>query len=442
MHGGWYDASGDVSKYLSHLSYASSPRPAADASCRLGPQQGRHLPAHRHEPPRRLPHRALWGADFLVRMCDPAGMFYMTVFDRWSGDTAQREICSYSTQKGHKHDSWEATARAAAWPSPPSLALPGSSRTAVHRRAISRYRRTRLRPSRGAQPQVSRQRRREHRRLLRAARRHRAQPLDPQARYLVKAGERAPACSTASPAATAMMAGGAPITAPGRSSMPPTKACRSPPWSITSPSPRGRPVSRLRRPGQGRPPPRRHSRGSRELRLSAPAGEAHRWRHRHSSSTRTAMTAAIGGRARTLASAASPTPCAAPCRTSMPKPPRLARVQSQRALGWILGLNPYHASMLQGFGRNWAIYGPAKFPNADGGICNGITSSLADETDIGFCETEDPFQSWRWSEQWLPHAAWFPPRDDGVLSARFGSGPQRPEPNCRCGDLSSNGPFH
>ena len=47
---------------------------------------------------------ALWGADFLVRMCDPAGMFYMTVFDRWSGDTAQREICSYSTQKGHKHD--------------------------------------------------------------------------------------------------------------------------------------------------------------------------------------------------------------------------------------------------------------------------------------------------------------------------------------------------
>ena len=53
------------------------------------------------------------------------------------------------------------------------------------------------------------------------------------------------------------------------------------------------------------------------------------------------------------------------------------------------------------------VFFPAKYPNVDGGICNGITSPLSDESDIGFCETEDPYQSWRWSEQWLPHAAWF-----------------------------------
>ncbi len=76
-------------------------------------------------------------------------------------------------------------------------------------------------------------------------------------------------------------------------------------------------------------------------------------------------------------------------------------------IDWILGANPYQSCMMQGAGRNVAQYELAKFPHADGGICNGITSSLYDENDLAFCETEDPFQSWRWGEQWLPHAAWF-----------------------------------
>ena len=107
VHGGWYDASGDVSKYLSHLSYANFMNPQqtplvvwALAKAAICP----HIAPELHDSFRA---EALWGADFLVRMCDPAGMFYMTVFDRWSGDTAQREITSYSTQAGHKHDTWE-----------------------------------------------------------------------------------------------------------------------------------------------------------------------------------------------------------------------------------------------------------------------------------------------------------------------------------------------
>lgn len=108
VHGGWYDASGDVSKYLSHLSYANFMNPQqtplvvwALSKAAICP----HIDAGLHAAFRT---EALWGADFLVRMCDPSGMFYMTVFDRWSGHTAQREICSYSTQKGLKHDTWEA----------------------------------------------------------------------------------------------------------------------------------------------------------------------------------------------------------------------------------------------------------------------------------------------------------------------------------------------
>ena len=35
---------------------------------------------------------ALFGADFLVRMQDAAGYFYMTVFDKWSKDIDRKSV--------------------------------------------------------------------------------------------------------------------------------------------------------------------------------------------------------------------------------------------------------------------------------------------------------------------------------------------------------------
>ncbi len=63
--------------------------------------------------------------------------------------------------------------------------------------------------------------------------------------------------------------------------------------------------------------------------------------------------------------------------------------------------------MLQGWGHNPPRYEPG-FWNAPGGVCNGITSGLADESDIDFRKPEEtePAHSWRWTEQWIPHAAW------------------------------------
>ena len=75
---------------------------------------------------------------------------------------------------------------------------------------------------------------------------------------------------------------------------------------------------------------------------------------------------------------------------------------------WILGLNPYDLCMVQGKGRNNPVdYEGA--PNPPGGICNGITSGVEDEHDIAFLPA--PYGrrgdwSWRWSEQWIPHASW------------------------------------
>jgi len=80
---------------------------------------------------------------------------------------------------------------------------------------------------------------------------------------------------------------------------------------------------------------------------------------------------------------------------------------AQGALDWLFGANPYDTCMLQGWGHNPPRYEPG-FWNAPGGVCNGITSGLADEADIDFRKPEEtePMHSWRWTEQWIPHAAW------------------------------------
>lgn len=82
-------------------------------------------------------------------------------------------------------------------------------------------------------------------------------------------------------------------------------------------------------------------------------------------------------------------------------------------LNWILGLNPFDACMLHGSGRNnpwYMFFNSYEYTNAPGGICNGITAGLYDVEDIDF---NIPFSvtgkdnDWRWGEQWLPHASWF-----------------------------------
>ena len=82
-------------------------------------------------------------------------------------------------------------------------------------------------------------------------------------------------------------------------------------------------------------------------------------------------------------------------------------------LNWILGLNPYDASMLQGTGHNnpaYGFFGTFEYTNAPGGIVNGITSGLDDENDIDFnlsyAHTGKDYD-WRWAEQWLPHDSWY-----------------------------------
>jgi hypothetical protein len=90
-------------------------------------------------------------------------------------------------------------------------------------------------------------------------------------------------------------------------------------------------------------------------------------------------------------------------------------------LNWILGLNPFDSCMMNGVGRNnppYMYFDSWEFTNTPGGISNGITGGFRDENDIDFLLTyreTGADNDWRWGEQWLPHAAWY------LLAATTGS---------------------
>jgi hypothetical protein len=114
VRGGWYDAAGDISKYLSHLSYANFMNPqqiplVAWALAWVYDQGGASLAAAGSAAA--LQAEALWGADYLLRVLDPAGYFYINVFDGWSGDVGQRQICAFTGQYGAETADWQSALR-------------------------------------------------------------------------------------------------------------------------------------------------------------------------------------------------------------------------------------------------------------------------------------------------------------------------------------------
>lgn len=80
-------------------------------------------------------------------------------------------------------------------------------------------------------------------------------------------------------------------------------------------------------------------------------------------------------------------------------------------INWVLGLNPFDSSMMEGFGRNHISYffgSRYDFLNCPGGIVNGITSAVDNDKGIAFIKerTGEVDDNWHWAEQWLPHATW------------------------------------
>ncbi|KAI9451726.1 glycosyl transferase family protein [Russula earlei] len=85
-------------------------------------------------------------------------------------------------------------------------------------------------------------------------------------------------------------------------------------------------------------------------------------------------------------------------------------VFASRQVSWVLGCNPYSMCFMYGFGRHNVPYMSSSFGHGSGkgGISNGITGKdgHGDGSGIDFKVSAEG-NEWRWTEQWLPHAAWF-----------------------------------
>ena len=85
-------------------------------------------------------------------------------------------------------------------------------------------------------------------------------------------------------------------------------------------------------------------------------------------------------------------------------------VFASQQLSWVLGCNPYSMCFMSGFGKNNVPYMHSNFGHGSerGGISNGVTGKKENGDGSGIdYKTEDNGNEWRWTEQWIPHAAWF-----------------------------------
>ncbi|MDR1812547.1 MAG: discoidin domain-containing protein [Candidatus Fibromonas sp.] len=111
IYGGWWDATGDPGKHLSHLSYANY----------FNPQQiplvvWALLQAVDFQPTTVFANsakaEAAWGADYLLRSLSTAGYFYMSVFDNWGGwGEGTRQICAWSGSEGVRSTDYQSAMR-------------------------------------------------------------------------------------------------------------------------------------------------------------------------------------------------------------------------------------------------------------------------------------------------------------------------------------------
>ncbi|HHF3202084.1 TPA: glycoside hydrolase family 9 protein [Vibrio alginolyticus] len=423
VHGGWYDASGDVSKYLSHLSYANYLNPQQTPMVVWNILKGVSLLEGSEDiaafTRTRLIEEALFGADFLVRMQNEKGFFYMTVFDKWSKDTAQREICAYETQLGHKFDDYQAGFRQGGGVA--IAALAAASRLSVH----GEYDQQKYRNAAengywhlkehntqylndGEENIID-----EYCALLACVELFKATK---ETRYLEESrlwAQRLVARQMSDEQIqhfwSANQDGSRPYFHAAEAGLPVIALCEY--LLIEDDSARAESVKRIvnlacefeitisNKVINPFGYPRQYVKGvnesKREAFFVAHNNESGYWWQ--------------GENAR-LGSLATMAYLAQPHIASQEVQQQLS-VFAQDALNWVVGLNPYDMCMLDGHGRNNPDYLPQYgFFNAKGGVCNGITGGYEDEEDIAFnppAQKEDVLQNWRWGEQWIPHGAWY-----------------------------------
>jgi hypothetical protein len=424
VHGGWYDASGDMSKYLSHLSYTNY----------FNPQQtplvvwnllfsysliirDKNIDGNNFK--QKILDEAVYGADFLMRMQDKDGYFYMTVFDGWSRDIKKREICSYATSKGIKSEAYQAGYRQGGGMAIAALALMSTfNKTADY--DTQAYRETAVKGfyhleennlkylNDGRENIID-----DYCALLAATELFKAckdEYFFKAARIRVKKLlDRISSDENYSGFWRADEYGARPYFHAVEAGLPLISLIRF--FEIEkNVDMRDLILLGIRKSLEF------------ELRITNETANPFGYARQYIKPLNKAKRSAFffphenesgywwqGENAR-LASLAAACGLAGKYFKEDYNFYQKLKKYTQDQIDWILGLNPFDMCMLQGKGRNNPEYMKEYFLNVRGGICNGITSGFYDEDGIEFFPEEFTLnisENWRWSEQWLPHAAWY-----------------------------------
>jgi len=417
VHGGWYDASGDTSKYLSHLSYAG----------RMSPQQTPLVVWVMGDILSRYDRSSLWngqnfrrwvhaemihGADFLLRMQDESGWFYKTLFDQWSKDPEARMLCSYKTQKGERLATMAAGFREGGGMACAALAAASAladdeNKSAYLSAAEKGYaylkQNNRNMVEGGPENLID-----DYCALMASlelynatgnslyredVRVHTGRILssfhsfdDKTGWWYVIPSERIPYYH-ASDEGLILLALQKVLNLPGEDDQ--TGQVRS--MLVKA-------YGFLERTLQADPDPfyypRHWVKGHDEPGLQ--------WFYPHTNPSGY-WWQGENSRISSLGAAALSASASGLCTSGY------AGKTALSMMDWQLGINPFGVSMVDGWGAGSPEY-EGDYYNLPGGVANGITSGFDDEEDIAFQPVLDGNpgdNSWRWGEQWIPHAAWF-----------------------------------
>lgn len=129
VYGGWNDATGDQGKYISHLSFANFMNPQQIPMVVWSLLRSRELAGSRANGIDFV-DEALWGADYLLRILDKDGYFYINVFNEGWSLGNPRTICAWVTSAGTSTSDYQAAWREGGGMSIAALAL--ASRLPTH----------------------------------------------------------------------------------------------------------------------------------------------------------------------------------------------------------------------------------------------------------------------------------------------------------------------
>jgi hypothetical protein len=417
VQGGWYDASGDVSKYLSHLNYANFMSPQqipmvtwgfADMVDRYGGKLGAYFNEAQDE--------ALWGAEYLMKVLDAEGYFYITVFDGWTHSTNAREICAFSGSDGTKSSAWQAGFREGAGMSIASLARISTwassttstqyltaAETAWQHLVANDYANAKAYADNGILNIID-----DYTILMAATELYLATNTQ---QYLTVARERAQALNNR------LHAEGYFIADNGS----------RPYWHAAE---AGLPLIALARYMEAETDAthlnlaRQTIQTNLDYQISVTANTSNPFGYarQHFRSQNTVQSGFFiphdnetgywwqGESARLGSLAAAAIIAGQKLNPTSPGPLGVSAVYHDYAfnqLNWIMGLNPYDINFQDGTGRN----NPPDYnghPHVYGGISNGITGSQTNGSGIIWNRDDGTtWGNWRWVEQWIPHGIWY-----------------------------------